>query len=141
MRRAGVVLSLVFLSAIVAGCGGSSNWRGEFTEGLGGASHAVEESLPEFGPGAREPALFRAGIYLGRRLAHKGEAIEGLDPPSECGEVQEAGSREVHGAAQKVFDLYKNLTPTLRRSLPGLLKEDLAKFEHLEREANFCEGD
>jgi hypothetical protein len=83
--------------------------------------------------------VFQAGIELGRKLEFRRELIEELNPPAACEEVQEAGAKKVSGLAQKTYDLYKNLTPFLRRQLPRILKEEIAGIGKIEHEAESCE--
>jgi outer membrane murein-binding lipoprotein Lpp len=126
---------------LVAGCADTEHhtWQGEFTERLEGASAAIEEKAGELRPSSSETQVFRAGIELGWKLEFKRELVEELDPPAACEAVQEAGAKKLSGAAETTYNFGKNLTPTLHRRLPRILKEEIAAIGEIEHEAESCE--
>src|ERR1700729_2343953 len=111
---------VLVVALVVAACGSTENhtWQGEFTERLEGASAAVEEKLPELQSSTSEIELFRAGLELGRTLGFKDNLIAELEPPAGCELVQQKGKAEVFGLASLGGDLFKNMTPELKRRLP-----------------------
>jgi hypothetical protein len=76
-------------------------------------------------------------LRLGYTLEFKAELTEKLDPPEGCEAVQK-GNSAVHGLASFTYDVPKNLTPTLQKNLPELIKERIAGLEELEGEAESC---
>jgi hypothetical protein len=132
----------LIVALLVAGCGGTKNhtWQGEFTERLEGASAAIEEKLSELQSTSSEGEIFEAVTRLGRKLEFKAELIDKMSPPGGCEAVQEEGVRKVGGAAERIYNLYKNLTPHLHRKLPQPLEEEIAELGSVEREAGHCEN-
>jgi hypothetical protein len=141
LKHVGVVLLLVAAPIIAAGCGGGDqSWRTEFDARLTGASAEIEEKLGDLTPGSTESAMFRATEELAGELDTEAELVESLDPPDACEEVQEEGMRKLTGTAQFSAELLKNLTPYLRRRLPGPFRERIAEYKLLEHEAARCES-
>jgi hypothetical protein len=130
----------LLVAMLLAGCGSTKNhtWQGEFTERLEGSTAAIEEAAGELRPSSSGTQVFRAGFELGRRLEFRRDLVEELDPPSTCEAVQEAGAKRLSGAAETTYNFGKNLTPTLHRNLPRILKEEVAAIEKIEREAEAC---
>lgn len=116
----------------------SHTWQGEFTGRLKGAVTLIEEASVELRPSSSETQVFRAGIELGRKLERRRESVERLHPPAACEAVQEAGAKKLSGAAETIYNFGKNLTPTLHRRLPRILKEEIAAIETIEHEAEAC---
>jgi hypothetical protein len=143
-RRTKLTFAAALIVALLAaGCGGGTKhhtWQGEFTERLEGATAAVEERLPELQSTSSEGEILEAVTRLGRKLEFKAELIDKLSPPGGCEAVQEEGVRKVGGAAERIYNLYKNLTPYLHRKLPQPLEEEIQELGSVEREAGHCEN-
>jgi hypothetical protein len=141
MRRAGVVLALLAVTAVVAACASVGHtWQDEFTARLEGASGSIEEARPEVHPHMSFEEDFETFLPLGRTTEFKSELVDELVPPAGCEEVQEKGEHAVGGVASLGYDVPKNLTPELEHRIPSILEEEIAKLEGIEHEAETCAG-
>jgi hypothetical protein len=139
MRRAGVVLGLVAVSTVLAGCASADHsWSGEFDARLEGAAATVEEAREEVHPHMSPDEYATIFWPLGSTLFFKSELVAKLNPPTGCEALQVKGKAAVYRASSLLGGLFENLTPGLERDLPHMLEEDLAKLEKLEGEAATC---
>jgi hypothetical protein len=137
-------LTFVVVAAVgallVAGCGRAEghSWQAEFTERLESSTAVIEEASPDLRPSSSEMQVLRASTELGQELEQRRDSVEGLVPPAACEAVQEAGAKKLSGAAETTYNFGKNLTPTLHRRLPRILKEEIAAIGKIEHEAEAC---
>jgi len=124
---------------LMAGCAGADHsWRGEFDARLEAATAAIEADLGKFQPDTPRDELFRTTFELASPLEFKGNLIRELHPPAGCEAVEEEGWRGVDKTATLSADVFKDLTPKLKRSLPRLYEEAIAEYKELEQEAEAC---
>jgi hypothetical protein len=138
-KRAGIAGLLIGVAVVVTACASADHsWRGEFDARLEGASAAMEETLAQTRPNMSEIELAETFYPLGRELLFKSELIDKLDPPKGCETVQEEGRRRVSSASLFASQLLKNLTPYLKRHLPGDVRETIADLKALEAKSESC---
>ena len=141
MRRAGVVLALLAVTVVAAGCASTGHtWQDEFTARLEGATGAIEEAREGVRTETSDAGYPEIFLPLSRTLAFKAELIERLDPPDGCQAVQEEGQGRVSGFAGGSATLPRSMTPQLEKDLPRILEEEIEALEQLAAEAETCGG-
>jgi hypothetical protein len=131
--------ALLAMTAVLVGCASTGHtWQDEFTARLEGASSSIEEVRTEVHPNMSVAEDFQTLPPLSRTIEFKSELIDDLDPPDGCEKVQEKGEHAVGRFAAFGYSVPRNLTLDLKRRLPAILEEEIAKLEAIEAEAETC---
>jgi hypothetical protein len=140
MRRAGVVLALLAVTVVAAGCASTGHtWQDEFTARLEGADTSVKETLEEVGSDATKAEDFQSYVNLGRELRHEGELLEGLEPPRRCTEVQVKGFDHIESSGLFASEIHGPDYPErLLKADRVSLENEVRVLARLRREAETC---